>query len=152
MASSKDLEAALAVVEKLNVFFNARLGPEARAAHGVILSENLTTEEIQRAAKIAVVKQDRYPFPAALIRIIHGSDEAHAEKQWTAILKQVRAGKGLCDDINSVAGSAVSAVGGWRRLHDMRTAESGVIKAQFMKAYKALAGHSGPDKRIGAGS
>jgi hypothetical protein len=119
-------------IDGLSEYFGKTISEKQQGRLYLILNAELTTDEFKQAIILAYRNCKFFPTPAELIESVHGTIEDRAIRQWDNIAQLSPVGKDAFDSVG----------GDWARRHS----EGNILRAQFIKAFKAYAVGVAPDR------
>ena len=119
VATPEQVAQALALLSQR--FPNSKMGKEALAVYvKILIEEQLTPREIERAVQEAIRYETWFPPPQKLIEYARGATEAQIEDDWLKVMKMLSGDRGVSlQDLTEPGRDAVRSLGGipWLREH-----------------------------------
>jgi hypothetical protein len=120
----------LQAITLLQGALNFTLAPEVLKVWAVVLKEELTDEELERAVVLAIKHYNRQPTPQQLVELVRGTVRQRAIQEW------------IDDEYSMIGRTALTTIGG--RQAKQTTEQPDKLLDKFIEVYVAIAQKSPP--------
>ena len=80
------------------------------------VSQHLTTDEFERAARHIFIHDQFWPTPARFVEVVHGTPASNAEHEWARLMETARSGGKEKPPLSPAGTFALAVVGGLREV------------------------------------
>lgn len=119
-------------------FSRRPLTTETKVRYYEFLSQHLTTEEFQVAARVIFDRDQFWPSPQRFVDAVHGNAKQLANAEWVTLLEHMRDGARDLTGISATGHAALRVAGGFKALlHAESDFALNQVRNAFLDAYEA---------------